>query len=110
MQALQESNADPLRTKHAYKMQVDLEFSIDRLMQFMDEYAAFIGQGEKYYEKFQTILGNYANEEICQSALPRQFESLKRDIEISILKFTEAYNISELQGSKLKDLMHGLSD
>ena len=110
MQALQESNIDPLRTKQAYKMQVDLEFSIDRLMQFMDEYAAFIGQGEKYYEKFQTILGNYANEEVCQAALPRQFESLKRDIEISILKFTEAYNISELQGSKLKDLMYGLSD
>ena len=110
MQTLQTNNNDPLLTREAYKMQVDLEFSIDRLMQFMDEYSAFISQGEKYYQKFQTILNNYSNEEVCQAALPRQFESLKKDIEISILKFTEAYNISELQGSKLKDLMYGLSD
>ena len=110
MQTLAENNTDPLRTRQAYKMQVDLEFSIDRLMQFMDEYSAFISQGEKYYQKFQTILNNYSNEDVCQAALPRQFESLRKDIEISILKFTEAYNISELHGSKLKDLMYGLSD
>jgi len=101
---------DPTRTRNVYKMQVDLEFSIDRLLQFMEKYNAFISQGEKYYQKFQTILGNYSNETVCESQLPRQFTDLKKDIEMSILKFNEAYNISELQGSKLKDLMYGLSE
>ncbi len=97
-------------SKSVYNQQVNLEFSIDRLLQFMDKYSAFISSGEKYYQKFQTILNNYANEDICQSKLPRQFGDLKRDIEMSILKFNEAYNISELQGSKLKDLMYGIQD
>lgn len=96
--------------KEMYSQQVNIVFSIDRLMQFMDKYSAFISSGEKYYQKFQTILNNYSNEEVCQEQLPHQFNDLKRDIELSILKFNEAYNISELQGSKLKDLMYGIKD
>ncbi len=110
MRELESDLKDPSRTRKVYKMQVDLEFSIDRLLQFMEKYNAFISQGEKYYQKFQTILNNYTNESVCQSQLPRQFTDLKKDIEMSILKFNEAYNISELQGSKLKDLMYGLSE
>ncbi len=101
---------DPSSNYKAYKKQVDLEFSIDRLLHFMNKYNVFISQGEKYYQKFKTILNNYTNDSICQSQLPYQFSELKNDIDDSIIKFNEAYNISELRGSKLKDLMYGLTD
>ncbi|MFT6321924.1 MAG: hypothetical protein ACJAT4_002859 [Granulosicoccus sp.] len=104
--AMQKNGDNNGNTQKVYNQQVNIIFSIDRLMQFMDKYSAFISSGEKYYQKFQTILNNYANEDICQSQLPHQFSDLKKDIEMSILKFNEAYNISELQGSKLKDLMY----
>lgn len=109
MEMKKESGANGSPQK-VYNQQVNIIFSIDRLMQFMDKYSAFIASGEKYYQKFQTILNNYTNEDICQSQLPRQFSDLKKDIEMSILKFNEAYNISELQGSKLKDLMYGVQN
>lgn len=110
LNTMKETSQEPDGNKKVYQQQVNLEFSIDRLLQFMDSYSAFISQGEKYYQKFQTILNNYANEDICQSQLPHQFRDLKKDIEMSILKFNEAYNISELQGSKLKDLMYGIQE
>ncbi len=107
---LEENIGDPSNSYKTYKKQVDLEFSIDRLLQFMNKYTVFISQGEKYYQKFRTILNNYVNESVCESQLPHQFGDLKVDIENSIIKFKEAYNISELRGSKLKDLMYGLTD
>ena len=48
--------------------------------------------------------GNFAGQ------LPRQFSTLKQDIKYSIQKFNEAYNIAELNGSKLKDLLYGIED
>ncbi len=101
---------DPEKIKKAYKVQMDIEFAIDRLLKFIDKYNAFISQGEKYYQKFQTILNNYSNESVCQSQLPHQFNDLKKDVANSISKFDEAYNISELKGSKLKDLIYGIYD
>ncbi len=101
---------DPTKAYSVYKKKVDLDFSIDRLLQFLNTYNAFVSQGEKYYQKFQTILNNYSNESLCTGQLPHQFIDLKNDINISISKFNEAYNISELRGSKLKDLMYGLSE
>ncbi|MFK8004941.1 MAG: hypothetical protein AB8H03_01160 [Saprospiraceae bacterium] len=94
----------------AYKQQVNLEFSIDRLLQFMNKYSSFISQGEQYYQKFNTILNNYENEDVCQNQMPHLFTELKDDVKQSILKFNEAYNISELHGSKLKDLMYGVTE
>ena len=101
---------DPETAYLIYKKKVDLDFSIDRLLLFLNTYNAFVSQGEKYYQKFQTILNNYSNEKVCKGQLPHQFNDLKKDIDISISKFNEAYNISELRGSKLKDLMYGLSE
>jgi hypothetical protein len=106
-----EENIDNVSYKYtAYKQRVDLEFSIDRLLQFINKYNVFVAQGEKYYQKFKTMLNNYTNDSVCQSQLPHQFSELKADIESSVVKFNEAYNISELKGSKLKDLMYGLSE
>lgn len=86
----------------------NLEFSIDRLLNFMDRYINFIIEGEQYYSKFEIILGNYKNESVCLDYLPHQYEDLKRDVNNSILKFTEAYSISEIKGTKLRDLLYGM--
>jgi hypothetical protein len=107
---MQQSGGNNGNPQKVYNQQVNIIFSIDRLMQFMEKYSAFIASGEKYYQKFETILNNYSNEDVCENQLPRQFSDLKKDIEMSILKFNEAYNISELQGSKLKDLMYGVKN
>ena len=80
------------------------------LLDFLEKYNNFIGQGEKYYQKFEVIVSNYQNETACAGQLPQQYATLKQDIKFSIEKFREAYNIAELTGSKLKDLLYGTSD
>jgi len=99
---------DLLKKNKAIRKMNDLEFSIDRLLQFLDKYADFVADGELYYGKFKTILNNYGNEKQCTSQLPHQFSTLKDDVEISVKKFNQAYAISELQGSKLRDLLYGV--
>jgi vacuolar-type H+-ATPase subunit I/STV1 len=101
---------DPSAQKALTKGIANLEFSIHRLLDFLNQYSAFITQGEQYYQKFDVIVSNYQNEEKCASQLPHQFEVLKKDISISIDKFDEAYNVAELKGSKLKDLLFGEED
>lgn len=98
--------SDTLR-EEGYYLMVDLEFAVNRLINFINQYADFVSQGEKYYHKFQIITNSYANEEICTNKLPIQFADLKKDISFSIRKFDESYNLTALQGSKLKDLLYG---
>jgi hypothetical protein len=93
--------------KSIYKKQVNLEFAVDRLLDYIDKYSTFVAQGEKYYQKFKSIVNNYENQANCADKLPRQFEELKKDIDISIEKFNNSYNLTELKGSKLKDLLYG---
>ncbi|HQU58174.1 MAG: hypothetical protein KDD02_03950 [Phaeodactylibacter sp.] len=92
------------------KQQINLEFAVDRLIDFINKYNNFIAQGTKYYQKFEIILSNYPNEQACKAQLPVQFSNLKKDVQYSIDRFNEAYNIAELKGSKLKDLLYGFSD
>ena len=54
-----------------------------------------------------TAPSSYQNEITCAGQLPPQFPTLKQEIANSIAKFNEAYNIAELKGSKLKDLLYG---
>jgi hypothetical protein len=93
--------------KGVYKKQVNLDFSVDRLLDYINKYSTFVTQGEKYYQKFKTIIDTYENQAKCADKLPQQFNSLKKDIDISIEKFNNSYNIMELKGSKLKDLLYG---
>ena len=90
-----------------HKGVVNLEFSVDRLLDFLNKYSSFIAQGEKYYQKFHVIVSNYQNEVACAGKLPHEFATLKQNISLSIEKFNNAYNIAELKGSKLKDLLYG---
>mgnify|MGYP000651205578 CR=1 FL=1 len=85
----------------------NLEFSIDRLLAFVDNYEDFIKQGEHYYQKFQTILSSYQNKETCFDSLPKEYHTLDLKIQTSIDKFKDTYNVKELQGSKLRDLLYG---
>lgn len=110
LKEVEDGNKDPNLAKTAMKHRNNLEFSIDRLLDFMDKYTSFVSQGEKYYQKFLVIVGNYANAETCATQMPIELAALKKDIEISIEKFGTSYKLSELKGSKLKDLLYGLPE
>lgn len=86
---------------------VNLEFATQRVADFILKYSSFITRGTQYYQKFDNIVSTYENEEACQESLPRQFTELKFDIKTTIEKFNNTYNLPEIQGSRLKDLMYG---
>lgn len=92
------------------KMQIDLNFPIDRLLQFITEYNRFIDQGGKFYEKFKIILDSYENEQQCSSSLPPTYKKLKKDIDIAIVKFNTAYKPVEINGTKMKEILYGINE
>jgi hypothetical protein len=93
-----------------YKMQVNLEFPIDRLLQFITQYNNFIDQGGKFYEKFKIILNSYENEKQCETKLPTEYKKLKADIDVAIDKFNIAYKPVEVNGTKMKEILYGLNE
>ncbi len=96
--------------KGVYKKQVNLDFAVDRLLDYINKYTLFVSQGEKYYQKFKGIVNSYENEAKCANQLPKPFSDLKKDIDNSIEKFNTSYNLAELKGSKMKDLLYGRSE
>ncbi len=98
------------KAHNVHKMQINLEFPIDRLLQFIIQYNNYIDQGGKFYEKFKIILDSYENESQCQSSLPPEYSKLKSDINIAIEKFNTAYKPVEINGSKMKEILYGISE
>ena len=96
-------------TINASRLMVDLEFSTRRVIDFINQYSNFIGQGTQYYQKFDSIVSTYQHEGTCEQELPRQFSEMKADIKATIEKFENTYDLPELQGSRLKDLMFGIT-
>jgi hypothetical protein len=96
--------------KAGHKMQINLEFSIDKLLQFIAKYNNFIDDGVKFYQKFKTILNSYENEKQCESKLPIEYKKLKDDIEIAIQKFNIAYKPVEINGTKMKEILYGINE
>jgi hypothetical protein len=94
----------------AHKMQINLEFPIDRLLQFITQYNAFIDQGSKFYEKFGIMLNSYENEQQCATKIPLEYNKLKENISISIEKFNTAYKPVEINGSKMKEILYGINE
>ncbi len=92
------------------KMIVNMEFPVDRLIQFIGQYNHFIDLGGKFYEKFKIILNSYENEKQCETKLPLEYKKLKSDIDIAIDKFNKAYKPVEINGSKMKELLYGLNE
>ena len=92
------------------KMIINMEFPVDRLIQFIGQYNNFIDLGGKFYEKFKIILNSYENEKQCETKLPLEYKKLKSDIDIAIEKFNKAYKPVEINGSKMKELLYGLNE
>ncbi len=88
---------------------VNLEFATQRVADFIAAYSDFIRQGAQYYRKFDNIVSSYENEEQCSEDLPNQFDDLHDDILETIDKFQNTYNLPEIQGSRLKDLLYGMT-
>ncbi len=93
-----------------YKMQVNMEFPIDRLLQYITQYNAYIEQGGKFYEKFRIILNSYENQKACETRLPPEYLKLRSDIDVAIEKFNVAYRPVEINGSKMKEILYGLNE
>lgn len=92
------------------KLLINLEFPIDRLIQFITQYNNFINEGEKFYQKFSIILNSYENEKQCESKLPLEYKRLKTDIDIAIEKFNVAYRPVEINGTKMKEILYGINE
>lgn len=92
------------------KLQIDIEFPIDRLIQFITQYNDFINEGGKFYQKFNTILNSYENQKQCETKLPIEYKKLKDDITIAVEKFNIAYKPVEINGSKMKEILYGINE
>ncbi len=110
LEVLDNASLDESQKYRAHKMAINLEFPIDRLLQFITQYNAFIDQGGKFYEKFGIMLHSYENEEQCSSKIPQEYQTLKTGIAVSIEKFNTAYKPVEINGSKMKQVIYGLSE
>jgi hypothetical protein len=110
MRKLNEVSATKEMAAKTNKLQVNLEFQIDRLLQFIGQYNNFIDQGEKYYGKFSLVLTSYSNKQDCAAIIPQEYMKLSDDINIAINKFKTAYKPVEVNGSKLKELLYGVND
>lgn len=92
------------------RMKVNLDFPIERLLQFIAQYNYFIDQGGKFYQKFSIILNSYENQKQCDSKLALEYKKLKSDISIAIEKFNVAYKPVEINGTKMKEILYGLNE
>lgn len=95
-------------TVNTTRLLVDMEFATQRVIDFISRYSQFIGEGTQYYQKFDNIVTTYEHEKTCGDDIPRQFGEMKSDIRSTIEKFRNTYDLPELQGSRLKDLMYGV--
>ena len=103
-------NSANTKDKELFKRQVNIEFPVDRLLKFIEEYNGFIDQSEQFYRKFKIILNSYQTAPQCQSQLPPEFNKLKSDMDIAIEKFNVAYKPVEINGSKMKEILYGIND
>jgi hypothetical protein len=92
------------------KMRIEVEFPIDRLIQFIGSYNNFINSGEQFYQKFSIILSSYENEKQCESKLPIEYSKLKSDVGVAIEKFNVAYKPVEINGTKMKEILYGINE
>jgi hypothetical protein len=110
LQELNKIMDDDSQRYKAHKMQINLEFPIDRLLQFITQYNMHINQGAKFYEKFGIMLNSYENEKQCATKIPPEYIKLKANIETSIESFNTAYKPVEINGSKMKQVLYGINE
>ncbi|WP_213524270.1 hypothetical protein [Nonlabens sp.] len=110
LKELDKALKDDSQRYKAHKMQINLEFPIDRLLQFIILYNGHIDQGAKFYEKFGVMLNSYENEKQCATKIPLEYKKLKDNIAVSIEKFNTAYKPIEINGSKMKQILYGINE
>jgi len=89
---------------------INLEFSVDRLLNFLRNYQVHIQQGGRYYQKFQLILAHHTPNTICVKEMPEAWVHLEREVAQAVVSFNQAYQVPEFKGSQLKDLLYGFSE
>lgn len=89
---------------------INLEFSVDRLLNFLRNYQFHIQQGVLYYGKFKMILDSHQPAPSCVPVAPYRWEQVRLEVEKALEAFHLAYQVPELKGSRLKDLLYGFSD
>ena len=89
---------------------INLEFSVDRLLNFMRNYQVHIQQGGRYYQKFQLMLDHHIPYTTCQENLSEAWLQLLFEIDQSVESFNKAYEVPEFKGSSLKDLLYGFTE
>jgi len=110
LNVLTKISKDESQQYKAHKMQINLEFPTDRLLQFITQYNSHINQGAKFYEKFGIMLNSYENEQQCSEKIPTEYKKLKENISIAIEKFNTAYKPVEINGSKMKEVLYGINE
>lgn len=95
------------RTDEANRAHINLEFAVDRMLSFLDQYSQTIRQGSLYYYKFEKMLIPLATTGACLEPPPDSFTDLLLQIRESSLQFQQTYDLTELEGSRLKDLLYG---
>ena len=110
LQELDKIIMDDSQRYKAHKMQINLAFPIDRLLQYITQYNSHIDQGAKFYEKFGIMLDSYENEQQCSTKIPLEYSKLKENIKTSIEKFNTAYKPIEINGSKMKEVLYGMNE
>lgn len=109
MRQRMESNA-PEDRQQLIRDHINLEFSVDRLLNFIRNYQFHIQQGGQYYQKFRTILEGHSPNAACAEEIPPAWGQLKDEVALSVESFCQAYEVPEFKGSRLKDLLYGFSD
>ena len=95
-------------TSKEYKRNANIEFAINQLVSFIDEYDTAVKSAQKYHSKFERILDSYQPTPECKKYLPADYVSLKDDIDQTMSKFRLSYNTAEIKGSKLKEILYGV--
>ena len=100
----------PASQQQLLRDHINLEFSVDRLLNFIRHYQVHIQQGSQYYQKFQLILDYHSPHASCLECIPEAWRILKTETAQSVESFHQAYEVPEFKGSRLKDLLYGFSD
>ncbi len=100
----------PVDQELKYKTKTNLLFALERINQFIIRYGDFVNLGNEYYKKFSKITETYGDDPTCAEQLPEAFRQLEKDIQQTLNKFNTAYRLPEVQGSKLKEMLFGISE
>jgi len=102
-----ENTSDPALKERVYTDLINMEFSVDRLLDYLDFYDEVLTSGRHMYRESQLILRHLTEVESCSSQIPGQLLRLQKDIDEAVERFDKAYEMVEVKGSRLKDLLYG---